>query len=399
MVKTFLSTLIALALGGAIATALPVQSVQAQTTKSAKKAQAKPKAKAKAKAKPAARKPARSAKGTAKAAGSANSPGMLAAEQATSKAEAADASAAQAAAARKAAGTAALTSGDVMSASNADDWREPDPADVVLMEIRPHSAAAPQQVVMELAPRFAPEHAANIRALVRGGYFDGLAVLRVQDNFVTQWGDPGDPAGAEGAKTRPLPEGAKPKLPAEFDTALSSLPFHALTETDGWAPLNGFVDGFAVAADPAKTPQGRAWLTHCYGAVGAGRGNEIDSSTGASLYAIIGHSPRALDLNITVVGRILKGIEHLASLPRGGGNMGFYKPEEARPPLMSAKLLADVPLSERPKVQVMRTDTTTWANLLHTRRYRSGWYVASTGRVDLCSTGVPVRVTPPTTTP
>lgn len=388
MVKPLLSSLIALALGGAVLATLPAQEVHAQTKKSAKAT--------KAKAKPASRKPAASAKGTAKAAGSANSPGMLAGDAALAQAQALDAQAVQAAAARKASGSPALNTGEVMNATTADDWREPDPTNVVLMEIRPSANAAPQQVWMELAPRFAPEHAANIRALVRGGYFDGLAVLRVQDNFVTQWGDPGDPVGADNAKSRPLPEAAKPKLPAEFDTALAGLPLHALVETDGWAPLNGFVDGFPVAADPAKTPQGRAWLAHCYGVVGAGRGNEIDSSNGASLYAVIGHSPRPLDLNITVVGRILKGIEHLAALPRGGGNMGFYKPEEARPPLMSAKLLADLPAAERPKVQVLRTDTLTWANLLHTRRYRGGWYVASSGRVDLCSSTVPVRVTPPT---
>ncbi|WP_205702391.1 peptidylprolyl isomerase [Inhella crocodyli] len=388
MVKSLLSSLIALSLGGAVLATLPVHEAQAQTKKTAKTS--------KAKAKPAARKPAPSAKGTAKAAGSANSPGMLAGDAALAQAQALDAQAVQAAAARKAAGSPALNTGEVMNATTPDDWREPDPQNVVLMEIRPSATAAPQQVWMELAPRFAPEHAANIRALVRGGYFDGLAVLRVQDNFVTQWGDPGDPVGADNAKTRPLPEAAKPKLPAEFDTALAGLPLHALVETDGWAPLNGFVDGFPVAADPAKTPQGRAWLAHCYGVVGAGRGNEIDSSNGASLYAVIGHSPRPLDLNITVVGRILKGIEHLAALPRGGGNMGFYKPEEARPPLMSAKLLADLPAAERPKVQVLRTDTLTWANLLHTRRYRGGWYVASSGRVDLCSSTVPVRVTPPT---
>ena len=41
-----------------------------------------------------------------------------------------------------------------------------------------------------LAPHFAPAHVANIRALARGGYWNGLAILRVQDNFVSQWGDP-----------------------------------------------------------------------------------------------------------------------------------------------------------------------------------------------------------------
>jgi cyclophilin family peptidyl-prolyl cis-trans isomerase len=46
------------------------------------------------------------------------------------------------------------------------------------------------RVVIELAPTFAPNHAANIKALARENYFDGLVILRSQDNFVVQWGDP-----------------------------------------------------------------------------------------------------------------------------------------------------------------------------------------------------------------
>jgi cyclophilin family peptidyl-prolyl cis-trans isomerase len=386
-----------LAFGAATLLSQPVEAAPAQKPAAAKanKAKAKAKAKPKTRAKPRA---TPTAKGSAKAAGSATAPGMVAGSAAVAAATAADASAVAQAAALRSAGTPALGSGDVLNATTPADWREPDANDLVLMDIRPAGgpeSAPPQQVVMELAPRFAPEHAANIRALVRGGYFDGLAVLRVQDNFVTQWGDPGDPPGAENAKSRALPEAAKAKLPAEFDTALAGLPLTALTENDGWTPLSGFVDGMPVGADPAKTAQGRAWLAHCYGAVGAGRGNEIDSSNGSSLYAVIGHAPRALDLNITVVGRILKGIEHLAALPRGGGAMGFYGPQEARPPLLKARLLADIPAAERPQVRVLRTDTAAWANLLQTRRYRTGWYVQSAGRVDLCSTSVPVRVTAP----
>ena len=43
--------------------------------------------------------------------------------------------------------------------------------------------------IIELAPRFAPQHVANIKALVAERYFDGLRGVRVQDNFVAQWGD------------------------------------------------------------------------------------------------------------------------------------------------------------------------------------------------------------------
>ncbi len=70
-------------------------------------------------------------------------------------------------------------------------------------------------------------------------------------------------------------------------------------------------------------------MPHCYGVVGVARGTEANSGTGASLYVIIGQSPRRLDLNITTVGRVLKGMELLSALPRGTGNLGFYdKPEQ-----------------------------------------------------------------------
>lgn len=380
--------LIALALGLSLG-ALPAPA-EAQSSNAAKKSNTAKKSssakKAPAKKKPAARSasrsPARKNAPASAIAGSAAAPGMLLAAQAQAKAASLDAAAAK---------QPARPGAELLAASPAEHWREVEAENLVQFEFQPAGASSPVQVLMELAPQFAPQHAANVRALVRGQYFDGLAVLRVQDNFVAQWADPG-----EGEKARPLPPTAQAKLPAEFDTALAGLPLHALAESDGWAPLSGFVDGFAVAADPAKTAQGRAWLAHCYGVVGAGRGAEIDSSNGSSLYAITGQPARSLDLNISVVGRVLKGIEHLAALPRGSGAMGFYGPQEAKLPLARARVLADLPLAERPRVMVLRTDTATWAELLQGRRHRSGWFVHSPGRVDLCSANVPVRVLPPT---
>jgi peptidylprolyl isomerase len=271
---------------------------------------------------------------------------------------------------------------EVLSDTPEEAWRSPAAEDLVWIELQ--VGATPLTVLFELAPRFAPAHASNIRALVRGAYFDGLAVLRVQDNFVTQWGDP-----TEGEAARALPAGASAKIPAEFSTALTPLPFTPLAETDGWAGTNGFVDGFPVAADRAKN---QAWIAHCYGVIGAGRGNEADSSNGSSLYAVIGQAPRALDLNITVVGRVLKGIEHLAALPRGGGNMGFYAANETRTPILRARLLADLPEAERPSVKVLRDDHPVWHEWVAARRNRSGWFVHNPGRVDLCSTTPPVRI-------
>lgn len=271
--------------------------------------------------------------------------------------------------------------GDIIKQSKPADWRPLDPQNTVVMEVN----GSP--VVFELAPRFAPRHAANIRKLVQGGYFSGLAVIRVQDNFVAQWGDPNEDS-EDKSKLRPL-GAAEAKLPAEFSIPYQGLPIARLSGADGYAPVTGFVDGLPVAADPKRN---RAWIPHCYGVIGAGRGDTVDSSNGSSLYAIIGQSPRALDLNITVVGRVLKGMEALSSLPRGGGAMGFYDKPEQNVPLGKVRLLADIPPAERPAFEVMRTDTATWRALAEARRHASGdWYVYSAEHVNVCNLSVPTR--------
>ncbi len=304
---------------------------------------------------------------------------------------AAPAKASRAAAARPAASAAPArqppTSADIIATAPASAWRDVAPENLLWMKL-------PQgEVFIELAPRFAPRHVDNIRALARGGYFDGLAILRVQDNYVTQWGDPkadDEDTGLKG-QGKPFPAGAATHLPAEFSIPLKGLPLTVLPDTDGWAPRAGHVDGFPVAADP-KT--GRAWLAHCYATVGAGRGNAVDSSTGAELYAVIGHAPRGLDLNITVVGRVLKGMEFLAALPRGGARMGFYDKPEQRVVIEQVALAAALPPDQRPALQVLRTDTATWQELLEARRHRGGWFVHSPEHTEICSASAPMRIKP-----
>ncbi|WIT10732.1 peptidylprolyl isomerase [Paucibacter sediminis] len=280
------------------------------------------------------------------------------------------------------------SSAEILAQSPAGDWREIKPEDLLVMELA--QGQATQQVLIELAPRFAPRHAANIRALARGGFYDGLAIVRVQDNFVTQWGDPN---GDDAKTAKPLGK-AEAKIPAEFSVDYKSLPpalFNKIPDLDGWAPMSGFVDGFPVAADPKA---GKAWLAHCYGMVGAGRSDAVDSSTGAELYAVIGHAPRGLDLNITVVGRVLKGMEYLSALQRGGPNMGFYDKPEQRTGITRVRLASELPEAERPALQVLRTESKTWDALLEARRHRGGWFVHSPKHVEICSASVPTRPRP-----
>jgi peptidylprolyl isomerase len=276
----------------------------------------------------------------------------------------------------------ARTTADILRDAPASAWRRPDPNDVLAMTL-------PSGIVwIELAPRFAPLHAENIRTLVTQHYFDGLAVLRVQDNFVAQWGDPA--ADDEDAtKGRPL-GAAKRTLPPEFSISDKGLKITRLKDRDVWAPVTGFVDGFPVAADP-KTH--RAWIAHCYGTIGAGRGNTVDSGSGAELYAVIGQSPRGLDLNIAPVARVLQGMELLSSLPRGGQNMGFYDKPEQHVRITRIERLADMPQATRPDVRVFRTDTPQWDEMVEARRNRrDAWYVHPAGAIDLCNITVPVKI-------
>jgi len=276
------------------------------------------------------------------------------------------------------------TTADILRDAPPGVWRHPDPNDVLAMTL-------PSGIVwIELAPRFAPHHAANIRTLVAQHYFDGLAVIRVQDNFVAQWGDRAA-NDEDAAHVRSL-GAAEPRLQPEFSIPDKDVKINRLKDRDVWAPVTGFVDGFPVAADPRTH---RAWIAHCYGTIGAGRGDAVDSANGAELYAVIGQSPRGLDLNITPVARVLQGMELLSSLPRGGQNMGFYDRPEQDVRILKVERLADMPEATRPDVRVLRTDVPQWNEIVELRRNRlDGWYVHKAGAIDLCNITVPVKIEP-----
>jgi peptidylprolyl isomerase len=267
-----------------------------------------------------------------------------------------------------------LSTAEVLAASSPSDWRALDLQSTLYLEL------PGGRVVIELIPQFAPNHVANILTLVRGKYFDGLAVVRSQDNYVVQWGDP------QGKK----PVGSAHRtLPAEFERALRGLSITRLPDPDTYAPEVGFVDSFPVAEDPTL---GRAWLVHCYGMVGAGRDNDVDSCGGTELYVVIGQAPRHLDRNVTLVGRVVSGMQQLSALPRGTGALGFYEHPADRVPIKSISVAADVPAADRTELEVLRTDTPTFQAYVEARRSRhEEWFKVPAGRVDVCNVPIPVR--------
>jgi peptidylprolyl isomerase len=267
----------------------------------------------------------------------------------------------------------------VVQDASPEAWRPIDPENLLVIELKEGG-----RIVIELAPAFAPVHVANVRAFARGGWWTNSAVYRVQDNYVSQWGN-------NEAKI-PYPAGVVAKPPAEYDRPLAGLTVRPLGYPDAYAPLVGHADGWPVGYDSAT---GRAWLTHCYGYVGVGRDLAPDTGSGGELYAVIGHAPRHLDLNIALIGRVIEGMPLLSARPRGTGALGFYEDPKQNIGIARARLASDMPPAERPRYEAMRTDSDAFARYVLGRANRGGdFFKRSAGGVDICNAPVPVRKVP-----
>ena len=268
------------------------------------------------------------------------------------------------------------TPSDIVAKAPASAWKAISPEDLLVMDL-----ANGGRVVIQLASAFAPVHVANIRALAQSNYWNGASVYRVQDNYVAQWGN--------NDSGKPWPAGVTAKPPAEYTRPLKGLRITPLGSPDPYAAGAGFSDGWPVAYS-AKA--GWADLAHCYGSVGVGRDLSPDTGTGGELYAVIGHAPRQLDRVIALVGRVVDGIDRLSSLPRGTGDLGFYKDKAQNVPIASIRLASEMPTAERPSYEYMDTASPAFARYLHVRANRhDAFYIRPAGGVDLCNVQVPVR--------
>ena len=267
-----------------------------------------------------------------------------------------------------------VTPASVLAAAPDADWANVDPHDLLVIDL-----AANGRVVILLADRFAPVHVGNIRKLAAAHWYDGLAIERVQDNYVVQWGDP------DGKK--PLPGGLVTPAPAEYDRSADGLAFPLLPYPDPYARAVGASGGLPVGEDG-----GRAWLTHCYGMVGVGRDLNPDTGTDAELYAVIGTPPRALDRNIAVVGRVLVGMDLLAALPRGTADLGFYAHPEQRLSIARVRIASDLPAAEQPHLQVLDETSASYRAWVHAKANRQDtFFVRPADALDVCNAMPPVR--------
>jgi peptidylprolyl isomerase len=143
------------------------------------------------------------------------------------------------------------------------------------------------RVVIELRPDLAPKHVAQIKALARKGFYDGIAFHRVIDGFMVQTGCPnGTGTGGSGNN-----------LKAEFNDA----------------PHERGVCSMARTADP----------------------NSADSQ----FFIMLGRHPH-LDRQYTVWGKVVSGMEHVDAIKKGSSARNGAVTEPDR--IVSMKVAADL---------------------------------------------------------
>jgi cyclophilin family peptidyl-prolyl cis-trans isomerase len=313
---------------------------------------------------------------------------------------------------------------EIVAAAPKADWVAIPAEDLLVMTLAPDADGSPRTVVIQLMPApFSQGWVHNIRLFARSGWYDNISVNRVQDNYVTQWGDPNYDNPEATGKPKPLPQGLKVMGEAEYvvqateemleqhlnslagQMRLASSELRAATgvEETSQSGEEGidwrYSDPYSLSVGhrkgwPYATDVDMAWPTHCYGMVGVGRNYSPDTGSGAELYTVIGHAPRHLDRNIALVGRVIEGMQHLSSLPRGSGALGFYTAEESakRTAILSVRVASDLAPSEQPAFEYLSTESATFATYADAiANRRDPFFIVPAGGADICNVRVPVR--------
>ena len=307
--------------------------------------------------------------------------------------------------------------GEIVAQARAEEWVAIPAEDLLVMTLAPDGEGNARQVVIQLMPApFSQGWVSNIRLFARSGWYDNISVNRVQDNYVVQWGDPNYDNPEATGETKALPEGLKvvgeaeyvaspftptiqAKLSQQFDTHLRNRlegtgNYDDLEKSmiaDPYARQHMHVAGWQVALDHNDKS---AAPVHCYGMVGVGRNLSPDTGSGAELYTVIGHAPRHLDRNIALVGRVIEGMEHLSSLPRGKGALGFYAADEVhkRTPILTVRVASDLAPADQPKFEYLSTEGETFARYAEARaNRRDPFFNVPAGGADICNIPVPIR--------
>lgn len=254
----------------------------------------------------------------------------------------------------------------LLGASPEGDWRPLDPENTLVVE------TTKGRIVIELRPEFAPNGVGRIKRLAREGVYDGLEFHRVIEGFVDQTGNPNNRDG--GGSTHP-------DLPPEFSFRLAAEAATIVVDrSDGREGFVGATPFAAVSsAEQARGSDGRlrAWGAYCAGVVGMGR--QADPGSANSEIFFMRASARRLDHEYTVVGRAVVGLDAIRAVAVG-------EPPANPDRMLSVRVAADMPASNRPRVEVMNSGGRAFRSRVETLKQTRG------AAFTVCDIDVPIRL-------
>jgi peptidylprolyl isomerase len=206
-----------------------------------------------------------------------------------------------------------------------NDWRTPDPNDVLVIDTNKG------RILVELVPEVAPQNATRIRELAHENFFDGLRFFRVIENFMDQTGDPQN-TGQGGS--------SKPNVPGEFTFRRGAdMPF--VVAADQSVAEVGFVKSLPVMSQSmmlsamTKDQKISAWGLYCPGVAGMARDENPDSANSQFFLMRAGYP--ALEKRYTAFGRVISGMDAVRAIKVGEP---VADPQDR---MERVRLLADLP--------------------------------------------------------
>ena len=263
---------------------------------------------------------------------------------------------------------------EIVSTAPDEHWRTIPPEQLMLIDTEEGT------ITVMLSSVLAQDHVSQARLLAREGYYEGLSFYRVIESFVAQGGD----------HTGDVDKGsAKETLTAEIEERLpKSATFAEFPYADGYAASVGYLESMPAARD-AKT--GTAWLAHCTGAFAYGRNNPKDSAS--TEFYITLQPQRYLDRNLTVLGRVIDGMELAQAAPRGVIDSDPATDDfPDRLMLKGMSIVSDLPENERPTWRILDDQSASFEEMVRARGARPDpFFYYRPNHANLCQVPIPVE--------
>lgn len=234
------------------------------------------------------------------------------------------------------------------------------------------------QFVIQLLPQVAPAHVERFKQLVRTNWYNDLSFYRVIEGFVAQAGE----GEQEWQNIKGKPSPYKHPLKAEFTQPLSP-DFHLVQSPELLAPETGYWLNMPAGRD---LDTARQWLLHCPGIVAMARGNDKDSAS-TEFYVVIGQAPRHLDRNMSIFGRVIKGMENIQKMPRGERSRGGIIDKSGdKATMLSARLGPQLEPSEQLHFKVQSSNSLAFNKRLNAAKKQTHPFFVypGSGNVDVC---------------